>query len=127
MDQVPAEKFLLGKQVKDVFQDGAVATCVCVDGSSYQGIIIGADGAYSNVRLNLYRHLKDKDLLPTQNYKPMRFEYRALVGMTKPLDPERFPLVTENHSDTRVLVSRGQRPYTVSICAFTILHPLSRT
>ncbi|KAF9557602.1 hypothetical protein EC968_007535 [Mortierella alpina] len=112
VDQVPAEKLLLGKQVKDVFQNGDVATCVCMDGSSYQGIIIGADGAYSNVRLNLFRHLKDKGLLSAQDRTPMRFEYRALVGMTKPLDPERFPLVTETHSDTRVLVSYGQRPYT---------------
>ncbi|KAF9953402.1 hypothetical protein BGZ70_000257 [Mortierella alpina] len=112
VDQVPAEKLLLGKQVKDVFQDGDVATCVCVDGSRHQGIIIGADGAYSNVRLNLYRHLKGKALLPPQDHAPMRFEYRALVGMTKPLDPERFPLVAETHSDTRVLVSCGQRPYT---------------
>ncbi|CAO3574425.1 unnamed protein product [Mortierella alpina] len=112
VDQVPAEKLLLGKQVKDVFQDGDVATCVCVDGSRYQGIIIGADGAYSNVRLNLYRYLKGKALLPAQDHAPMRFEYRALVGMTKPLDPERFPLVAATHSDTRVLVSCGQRPYT---------------
>ncbi|KAF9198080.1 hypothetical protein BGZ49_001212 [Haplosporangium sp. Z 27] len=48
VDQIPPEKFLLGKQVKDIQQDESVATCICTDDSKYQGIIIGADGAYSN-------------------------------------------------------------------------------
>ncbi|KAG0199750.1 hypothetical protein BGX28_007012 [Mortierella sp. GBA30] len=112
VERVPTEKFLLGKQVQEVRQDGDRARCVCVDGSSYQGIIIGADGAYSNVRLNLYRYLKDKDALAIQDRAPMRYEYQALVGMTKPLDHERFKFVTKEHSDARVLVSQGQRPFT---------------
>ncbi|KAF9982654.1 hypothetical protein BGZ65_002620, partial [Modicella reniformis] len=101
VDQIPPEKLLLGKQVQDVMQDDSVATCICTDGSSYQGIIIGADGAYSSVRLSLYRQLKDKGLLAAQDHRPLQYQYRALVGMTKPLDPNRFALIKSEHSDTR--------------------------
>ncbi|KAF9356077.1 hypothetical protein BGX26_005761 [Mortierella sp. AD094] len=112
VDQIPAEKILLGKQVIDIHQDDFIATCTCTDDSNYQGIVIGADGAYSNVRLNLYQQLKKTDELPACDRKPMRYEYRSLVGMTHPLDPERFPLIKEEHSDTRVLVSHGSKPFT---------------
>ncbi|KAI8346330.1 hypothetical protein B0O80DRAFT_245381 [Mortierella sp. GBAus27b] len=94
-------------------QDDRVATCICTDGSSFQGIIVGADGAYSSVRLSLYRQLKDKGLLPAPDQRPLQYQYRALVGMTRPLDPNLFRMVTSNHSDTRLLISRGDRPFTL--------------
>lgn len=113
MDQIPPEKLLLGKQVQDVVQHDSMATCICTDGSRYQGIIIGADGAYSSVRQSLYRQLKDNGLLAASDQRPLRYRYRALVGMTKPLDPGRFALIASEHSDTRMLVSRGDKPFTV--------------
>ncbi|KAG0232490.1 hypothetical protein BGX31_005142 [Mortierella sp. GBA43] len=79
VSQVPPEKLLLGKQVQDVMQDDRVATCICTDGSSFQGIIVGADGAYSSVRLSLYRQLKDKGLLPAPDQRPLQYQYRALA------------------------------------------------
>ncbi|KAF9180555.1 hypothetical protein BGZ51_006111 [Haplosporangium sp. Z 767] len=112
VDQIPAEKFLLGKQVQEVRQNDTVAICRCTDGSSYQGIIIGADGAYSTVRLSLYRQLKGAGLLDAQDYKPMQYERQALVGMTQPLESEQFTLIKNEYSDIRVLVSQGRKPFT---------------
>ncbi|KAF9582405.1 hypothetical protein BGW38_000250 [Lunasporangiospora selenospora] len=116
IDKIPPHKLHLGKEVQEVHQvfDGKtyVATCECTDGSGYEGIIIGADGAYSTVRLGLYRQLLMDDRLPVRDRRPFQYENQGLVGMTRPLDPERFPMVKEDHSDTRVLVSQGDTPYT---------------
>lgn len=115
LDQVPLEKLLLGKQVQNVVQHDSVATCICTDGSRYQGIIVGADGAYSSVRQSLYRQLKDKGLLAVPDQRPLQYQYRALVGMTKPLDLDRFAMIASEHSDVRILVSRGDKPFTVRL------------
>ncbi|KAF9909091.1 hypothetical protein BX616_011298 [Lobosporangium transversale] len=112
--QLPKEKLLFGKQVENIVINStrdSKATCVCTDGSSYQGIIIGADGAYSNVRLSLYRQLKECGRLPAQDHKPLQYQYRSLVGMTQPLDPDRFPVVKAEYSEIQVLVSKGSRPF----------------
>lgn len=92
-----------------------MATCICTDGSRYQGIIVGADGAYSSVRQSLYRQLKSKGLLATHDKRPMQYRYRALVGMTHPLDPNQFAMVTSEDSDTRVMISHGDSPFTVRV------------
>ncbi|KAG0352243.1 hypothetical protein BG005_008286 [Podila minutissima] len=114
VDQIPAEKIQLGKQVTHVEQDDDAATCICTDGSKYRGIIIGADGAYSAVRMSLYKGLKEKGLLPASDYKPMWHRSKALVGMTYP-DHERFGVLgTKAYvSDVKVLVSRGDTPFTL--------------
>lgn len=117
VDQIPGEKIQFGKQVSHVERDDDAATCICVDGSKYRGIIIGADGAYSSVRLSLYKDLKEQGLLPISDYKPMWYRSKALVGMTRPLDPERFGMFGEKayFSDVKVLVYRGDTPFTVCV------------
>lgn len=119
VDQIPAEKIQLGKQVAHVEQDDDAATCICTDGSKYRGIIIGADGAYSAVRLSLYKDLKERGLLPARDYRPMWYRSKALVGMTRP-DPERFGVLgtTAYFSDVKVLVSRGDTPFTVQLLTY---------
>jgi len=112
VDFVPSSKLLLGSQVESVQQDGSIATVICTNGSSYSGIIVGADGAYSNVRLNMYRQLKDQDLLPSQDRKPMQYRHQALVGMTRPLDRVRFAM-SGDHSEARVIITEGKDPFTV--------------
>ncbi|KAG0358267.1 hypothetical protein BGZ54_010494, partial [Gamsiella multidivaricata] len=108
ISHIPPSKLHLGKQVADVsfrhFQEhdediSKAAACVCTDGSTYEGIIIGADGAYSSVRRSLYRQLKDRNMLTAQDREPMRFASQALVGMTRPLDPERFAWLRKEHSE----------------------------
>ncbi|KAG0044637.1 hypothetical protein BGZ83_010141 [Gryganskiella cystojenkinii] len=111
VDLVPQSKLLLGKQVDSVRQQGSITTVDCIDGSSYSGIIVGADGAYSNVRLNMYRQLRDQNLLPALDRKPLQYRYQALVGMTKPLDPVKFAM-SSDHSKVRVVVSEGKTPFT---------------
>ncbi|KAF9117477.1 hypothetical protein BGW39_002131, partial [Mortierella sp. 14UC] len=99
----------------------STAAVVCTDGTRYEGTIVGADGAYSTVRLNLYRHLRERGLLAAAEEKkstadarhgPMRSQFRVLVGMTRELDPDRFELLKSEYSDVRVLVSHnGVNPF----------------
>ncbi|KAF9921140.1 hypothetical protein FBU30_008876 [Linnemannia zychae] len=91
---------------------------VCTDGTRYDGIIIGADGAYSVTRRHLYKHLREKGLLTESSLKDeenkqnrMQAQFRVLVGMTRELDPDRFELVKNVSSDVRVLVSQGDKPF----------------
>ncbi|KAG0024960.1 hypothetical protein BGZ81_007528 [Podila clonocystis] len=59
----------------------------CSDGSAYYGnILVGADGAYSAVRQQLYKDLKVEQKLPG-----LPFRCVCLVGQTEVLDPEEFP------------------------------------
>lgn len=64
----------------------------CADASKhYCDILVGADGAYSNVRKTLYSSLEGKDKLPASDSAPLPFKAVCLVGQTGPLDPEEFP------------------------------------
>ncbi|KAF9082684.1 hypothetical protein BGX23_012212 [Mortierella sp. AD031] len=86
-----------------------IAAVVCTDGSS-------------TIRLSLYRHLKERGLLSAadggggvrgQGHQGrMTAQYRALVGMTRPLDQDRFELLKNEYSDLRVMVSQGVKPFT---------------
>ncbi|KAF9127869.1 hypothetical protein BGW39_005505 [Mortierella sp. 14UC] len=98
--QVPKERFHMGCKVVSVtqyddddeygnkgsisieFQDGSTAS---------GGILVGADGAYSVVRQNLYSKLKEKSLLPPSDDVPLPFNAICLVGQTESLDPEMYP------------------------------------
>ncbi|KAG0060456.1 hypothetical protein BGZ89_012255 [Linnemannia elongata] len=92
---------------------------VCTDGSRYEGIIVGADGAYSTVRLSLYRHLRERGLLMSAaadkegnegiHHGPMRAQFRVLVGQTRELDPARFELLKYEYSDFWCVPMTGNR------------------
>jgi 2-polyprenyl-6-methoxyphenol hydroxylase-like FAD-dependent oxidoreductase len=71
----------------------------CSDNSSYHGdILVGADGAYSAVRQNLYKSLKEDHKLPSSDDVSLPFGCVCLVGQTIPLDPEEFPHLKEELS-----------------------------
>ncbi|KAG0016663.1 hypothetical protein BGZ82_000986 [Podila clonocystis] len=61
------------------------------DNSSYRSdILVGANGAYSVVRQELYKDLKESRKLPTRDDVALPFSCVCLVGQTAPLDPEEF-------------------------------------
>ncbi|KFH70619.1 hypothetical protein MVEG_03469 [Podila verticillata NRRL 6337] len=66
--------------------------------SYYGDILVGADGAYSAVRQNLYKQLKKVHKLPASDDVTLPFDCVCLVGQTVPLDPEEFPHLKENLS-----------------------------
>lgn len=73
---------------------------------------MGADGAYSGVRQNLYKQLKEQKKLPTADDGALPFTCTCLVGQTRPLDPKEFPEILEEECSFRSLFG-DERPYTV--------------
>ncbi|KAG0079885.1 hypothetical protein BGZ93_003069 [Podila epicladia] len=102
-NSIPRDRIILGKRILTCIQNQNSVMVRCADNSSYHGdILVGADGAYSAVRQNLYSSLKEKQKLPASDDVALPFSCVCLVGQTVPLDPEEFPLLKEkiaqNHS-----------------------------
>ncbi|KAF9287647.1 hypothetical protein BGZ68_001506 [Mortierella alpina] len=107
--QVPASKILLGKKILRATEVKDKVTIYCSDNTQYEGdILVGADGAYSSVRQNLYKHLDEKGLLPRTDKEDFSVGYTCMVGVTEPQDPEKYPHLKDDfvHFQT-VLGDRG--------------------
>ncbi|KAF8943904.1 hypothetical protein BGZ47_004899 [Haplosporangium gracile] len=90
--KVPAERFHMNKKILTLQQGGNGALIRCSDGSTIEGdIIVGADGAYSAIRQNLYSQLKKNKKLPASDDVALPFSTVCLVGQTRALDPEDYP------------------------------------
>ncbi|KAG0339453.1 hypothetical protein BG000_002085 [Podila horticola] len=95
-NQIPRDRIILGKRILSFDQNEDSVMVRCSDNSSYHGdILVGADGAYSAVRQNLYRSLKESSKLPSGDNVALPFSCVCLVGQTVPLDPEEFPHMKE--------------------------------
>ncbi|KAG0360517.1 hypothetical protein BG005_010541 [Podila minutissima] len=95
----PRDQIHLSKKITDYDQDDEGVTVRCADGSTYRGdILVGADGAYSVVRTQLYEKLKEQNKLPASDAEPLPFSNVCLVGQTRVLDPEEFPSLKSKES-----------------------------
>ncbi|KAK3805212.1 MAG: hypothetical protein JOS17DRAFT_808613 [Linnemannia elongata] len=90
--QIPAERVHMSKKVLTTDQGGDGVLLRFSDGTEAKGdILVGADGAYSVVRQNLYETLKKENKLPATDALPLPFSTVCIVGQTRPLTPEQFP------------------------------------
>jgi len=60
----------------------------------------------------LYKQLQERNLLPPNDGKELNKGYTCLVGTTDPLDPEKYPIVTKEFSESYNIIGQGT-PYTV--------------
>ncbi|KAF9124985.1 hypothetical protein BGW39_007751 [Mortierella sp. 14UC] len=96
LKQVPAHKIHFSKRVVSITEQEDKITIQTADNSTYEGdILVGADGAYSSVRQSLHEKLKKEGKLPESDQEDLPFSCTCLVGQTKVLDPEEFPVVKE--------------------------------
>jgi hypothetical protein len=87
--------------------------CRCANGHVEEAdILIGADGAYSAVRQNLYRALREKNQLPKSDMEPLKFTLNAVMGISEPLDVEQYPCVGGEFSDVNIIVGKDS-PHTL--------------
>lgn len=91
--QIPKDRIHMSKKVLSTDDQGDKGITVTFsDGTSATGdILIGADGAYSAVRQDLFKRLKAQNKLPAADDVPLPYRTVCLVGQTRPLDPTVFP------------------------------------
>ncbi|KAF9911346.1 hypothetical protein EC991_003911 [Linnemannia zychae] len=108
-----------GKRILSTRRQASGVQIVCSDNSCYEGdIIVGADGAHSAVRHNMFREMKEKQqqecqqdlgdgtgtgtrvVIPPSDSKDMAMPYLCLAGTTQPLDPARYPVLM--HPNTQL-------------------------
>lgn len=96
LKQIPSEKVFFGRRVTTFSDNGNKVEIKTTDGSSYEGdILVGADGAHSVVRQQIYETLLKEGKLPVSHQEELPFRCVCLVGQTRPLDPEEFPILKE--------------------------------
>ncbi|KAG0294979.1 hypothetical protein BGZ96_000117 [Linnemannia gamsii] len=107
ISHLPQGKVLWGKYVLEIVNGDAGVQVRCSNGYIEEAdIIIGADGAYSAVRQNIYRTMKTKNLLPKSDEEPLKHTLNAIIGVTQPLDRSRFPAAYEQFSEITVVVGK---------------------
>ncbi|KAG0354423.1 hypothetical protein BC939DRAFT_493328 [Gamsiella multidivaricata] len=119
LSKLVPNKVQFGKKALSVKhpQEGGVVITFS-DNTSYIGdILVGADGAYSAVRQNLYKSLAEKDELPLKDAQGLKIGYMTMVGTTDPLDEEKYEALKDNFTHFSFIIGKG-KPYTWSV--FTV-------
>ncbi|KAF9998958.1 hypothetical protein BGZ79_007391 [Entomortierella chlamydospora] len=97
--RVPAHKMTFRKKVLRTEESDSKVTIYCSDDTSYTGdILVGADGTYSGVRQNMYKHMDEKGLLPKSDLEEFSIGYTTIVGVATPPNPEKYPQLSAEHS-----------------------------
>ncbi|KAF9101513.1 hypothetical protein BGX29_005525 [Mortierella sp. GBA35] len=113
VSRIPPGKLVLGKRILSTARTEFGALVRCSDGSAYEGdVLVGADGAYSSVRQNMHKDLKDKKMLPRSDSKPLKFDQNCVVGITDALDPEKYPALAQESVELHGIIG-NKAPYTI--------------
>ncbi|KAG0277992.1 hypothetical protein BGZ95_004930 [Linnemannia exigua] len=113
LSKVPSSKIHFGKRVLSIVHGGDNGALIrTADGNSYEAdVLVGADGAYSAVRQSLYEQLKKDKSLPSSDQAKMETNHMTLVGLTKPMDPEKYPALKDATTFSRSDAVIGHGPY----------------
>ncbi|KAF9101959.1 hypothetical protein BGX27_011246 [Mortierella sp. AM989] len=115
--QVPDHKITMSKKVLRTKEHNGKVTVVCSDNTEYQcRIIVGADGAYSAVRQNMYNQLEKEGLLPACDMDGFSIGHITMVGIATPPNPEKYPELSEDRVHFRVMIGDGDES-TVAVTA----------
>lgn len=80
-------------------EDESGVTIHTSDNQTHKGdILVGSDGAYSEIRQCRYEKLKKNGKLPLSDGEELPFKFVSLVGQTLSLDPEEYPELKKEDS-----------------------------
>jgi len=115
--QVPKDKILLNKKILRVEEEEDRVFIHCSDNSSYEGdLLVGADGAYSAVRQNIFKDMKQQGILPKEDLEDLVAGYTAAVGITEPMDPEKYSQLKDKSSCHFEVVVDGASHSVSGVC-----------
>jgi len=101
----------MGKKIVSLQQDLESVTITCEDQSTYTGdLLIGADGAYSDVRKAMYKDMEKDGLSPKIKVDDPQIHIMSYLGVAENLDPANYEGLgeEESHSDTIIGEGRGE-------------------
>ncbi|KAI8345109.1 hypothetical protein B0O80DRAFT_298581 [Mortierella sp. GBAus27b] len=109
LSKVPVDKISFNKKIVSVEQNEHGVTIQTADSETFHGdILVGADGAYSAVRKQIYKEMADKKLLPASDSEAPKVGHICLVGTTHPLDPEKFPALKDNKCHFTTIIGHAK-------------------
>ncbi|KAF9999025.1 hypothetical protein BGZ80_004833 [Entomortierella chlamydospora] len=116
--KVPAHKVSLGKKVIRTKEHNNRVSVYCSDDTEYEcNILVGADGAYSAVRQNMFKDLEEEDKLPLNDKDAFSICYINMVGISTPENPENYSQLsdkTRTHSSV-VMGNDNDSCYAVTV------------
>ncbi|KAK3816961.1 MAG: hypothetical protein JOS17DRAFT_400312 [Linnemannia elongata] len=134
LKQIPTTKILFGRRVVNILEKESKVMVQTADNRRFEGdILVGADGAYSTVRQGMYEMLRQQGRLSKTDQEDLPFSCTCLVGQTRSLDPEDFPVLKEKSSRYFLTLAHDQ-PYSVAVfttqqntLAWMVLHHLEKS
>ncbi|KAF9176815.1 hypothetical protein BGZ50_009625 [Haplosporangium sp. Z 11] len=115
--QVPKHKILLEKRVLKTEEKDDQIFIHCSDNTSYNGdILVGADGAYSSIRQNMYKELDEKGLLPKSDLEDLFIGNTCMVGVAEPKDLSKYPQLDKPYSYLSTVVGGNRLVWAVNSC-----------
>ncbi|KAG0217444.1 hypothetical protein BGX31_000245 [Mortierella sp. GBA43] len=109
LSRVPAKNISFNKKVVWVLQNKEGVMIRTSDNETHHGdILVGADGAYSAVRQNLFKDLQKKNQLPASDAQSPKVGHVCLVGTTRPLDPEEYPELKDKHCHFTTVIGQDK-------------------
>ena len=122
LSHIPAKKISFNKKVVWLLQNDEGVMIRTSDNETYHGdILVGADGAFSAVRQNLYRDMAKKNVLPTSDAQSPKVDRICLVGTTRPLDAEEYPELKDKRCHFKTVIGQD-KAHTVGFVADDTIH-----
>ncbi|KAF9998252.1 hypothetical protein BGZ80_006822, partial [Entomortierella chlamydospora] len=87
--RIPEHKISFKKKVLCIEEKEGKVRIHWSDDTSYTGdILVGADGAYSEVRQSMYKLMDEKGTLPKVDLENFKINYTTIIGVATPPNPE---------------------------------------
>ncbi|KAF9175870.1 hypothetical protein BGX20_009268, partial [Mortierella sp. AD010] len=117
LKRVPEHKISFKKKVVQTEEKDDKVHIHCSDGTSYTGdILIGADGAYSEVRKSMYKTMDEKGILPKEDLEDFAVNYTTIVGVASSSDYEKYPKLKDDYSSfSQIIYGDGSNCFVISL------------